>query len=196
MKRREGNAKPRIGTTKMEPETGSIIGGIGRMKALKSKMAQILTTRGKQDNFCEKESGQQAREVERDKQGIQNSKRQSPTDATKISNHDAGLDAWPNGPYQSISLAAHLLDEVNDIRDELNILRSLLRQQKKVFDGLLRKPGNEYHLWSPDNALEEIDAMDEVAKRIQNSVSKHASIETSLNVVTRSGRPLIWSRPE
>jgi hypothetical protein len=51
--------------------------------------------------------------------------------------HMLGLEKKPTedgeaGPCESISVAAHLLEEVKDIRDELNILRCLLLHQKTV----------------------------------------------------------------
>lgn len=77
----------------------------------------------------------------------------------------------PTSPYASISVAAHLLEEVKDIRDELNILKSLLRHQKTVWDDLFKKSGKKDQRKSPDNAIDEIEEMDKSAKRIQDSVN-------------------------
>jgi hypothetical protein len=59
---------------------------------------------------------------------------------------------------------------VKDIRDELNILKSLLRHQKTVWDDYFRVSAKNDRRRSPDYALEEIEEMDRSAKRIQDSV--------------------------
>jgi hypothetical protein len=91
-----------------------------------------------------------------------------------------GEDEKSYSSYQSIKRAAHLLEEVNDIRYELNILRSLLIQQNTVWRGLFEKSDNEDLLWSPVSALDEIEAIDKVAKRIQDSVSGYATLKQIL----------------
>ena len=86
---------------------------------------------------------------------------------------DRGITATKpeaTSPYASISVAAHLLEEVKDIRDELNILKSLLRHQKTVWDDLFRVSAKNDRRRSPDYAMEEIEEMDRSAKRIQDSV--------------------------
>lgn len=89
--------------------------------------------------------------------------------------------------YKSISEATDLLVEVKDIRDELDILRTLLIQQKTVWDTLnsesiqrrdvipesinprklVKKPSDGN---GPDELLGDINKMDDAAKRIQESV--------------------------
>lgn len=88
--------------------------------------------------------------------------------------------------YQSISKATRLLEEVKDIRDELNILKFLLKQQndvwKKLVDGSYKKPMSKKSTdnipdsraterWrGPAYILNEIDEMDKMTERIQDSV--------------------------
>jgi hypothetical protein len=86
--------------------------------------------------------------------------------------------------YESISNATKLLVEVKDIRDELNILSYLLNQQKVVWrqllglgvndDGTVNLNGispKEIERWKgPGLALKEVEEMDKIAQRIQDSV--------------------------
>lgn len=100
-------------------------------------------------------------------------------------------------PYASISVAAHLLEEVKDIRDELNILKSLLRHQKTVWDDLFKVSAKNDRRRSPDYAMEEIEEMDRSAKRIQDSVwhmSLHQQSKCCLLVFL--GKLSTWPRSE
>jgi len=86
--------------------------------------------------------------------------------------------------YESISKATKLLVEVKDIRDELNILSYLLNQQKVVWrqllglglndDGTVNMNGispKEIERWKgPGLAMKEVEEMDKIAQRIQDSV--------------------------
>lgn len=91
---------------------------------------------------------------------------------------------WQEGDYASVSGAAKLLLEVKDIRDELNILNSLLTQQKEVWEKLLGLSVNEdgsiiqnetflreTEKWKgPVFALKDFVEMDKNAQKIQDSV--------------------------
>lgn len=101
--------------------------------------------------------------------------------------------------YHSISKATRLLEEVKDIRDELNILGFLLEQQNDVWEmlvdgsylkrlskvstsnitgsrGIDRWGGTAY-------MIDEINEMDKVAERIQDSVriSSFWATKTAIN---------------
>lgn len=87
--------------------------------------------------------------------------------------------------YKSNSTATDLLLEVQDIRDELNILNDLLTQQQYVWARLLDRTRDEYGIinWNDSSrnevekwkmpgfaALKEVIEMDKKAQSIQDSV--------------------------
>jgi hypothetical protein len=102
--------------------------------------------------------------------------------------------------YESISSATKLLLEVKDIRDELNILSYLLNQQKGVWGQLLGLSVNEdgttnmngvsqkeVERWKgPGFALKDVEEMDKIAQRIQDSVSVFYT--TQYHVLTFPGK--------
>ncbi|KAI9746377.1 MAG: hypothetical protein M1818_000090 [Claussenomyces sp. TS43310] len=113
--------------------------------------------------------------------------------------------------YESISDAAHLLEEVKDIRDELSILKSVLRHQKTVWDILFQPhpggdddAGNSDRQWkndqqrSPDWTIEEIEEMDRSATRIQDSVKTLLDLDqneaniSEAQQTTQQGRTLMF----
>ncbi|QSZ35438.1 hypothetical protein DSL72_008308 [Monilinia vaccinii-corymbosi] len=94
--------------------------------------------------------------------------------------------------YKSISTATNLLLEVKDIRDELNILKYLLEQQKRVWERLLEMPADtdeasegsdlphrkETERWKgPDLTIRDILEMDKLTQRIQESVNSVLGLE-------------------
>lgn len=73
--------------------------------------------------------------------------------------------------WDSIKKAAELLKEVKDIRDELNILKTLLTQQKTVWYKLIgHAPGTEDSK-GPADILEEIKEMDKTSEGIHAAVN-------------------------
>ena len=84
-------------------------------------------------------------------------------------------DSWGIEDWKSISQAAELLEEVKDIRDELNILRTLVTQQKAVWQGLIGTPARVKDERDPTDMISQINEMDNTAKAIQVSVSYYLS---------------------
>jgi Mg2+ and Co2+ transporter CorA len=91
--------------------------------------------------------------------------------------------------YDSISKATRLLEEVKDIRDELSILKFLLKQQnyvwKQLVDESYKKPKSEESR-GPAHVVNEIDEMDKMAERIQDSV-RISSFPTAKSIVNFIG---------
>lgn len=83
-----------------------------------------------------------------------------------LEDHDS-----PGREYESIHNAAHLLGEVKQIRDEFNILKYLLRHQKRVWTELFLNDKSTDRYRGPDYEIEEIEDLDKVAQGIQNSVN-------------------------
>jgi hypothetical protein len=111
-----------------------------------------------------------------------------PENPEKSSTNDLGIPSEQEKDYQSIHDATQLLNEVKDIRDELNILNYLLTQQKGVWEKLLGLLINEDGsvMWNeallretekwkgPGYALKDVMEMEKIAHRIQESV--HLSV--------------------
>lgn len=82
--------------------------------------------------------------------------------------------------FKSISQAANQLLEIKDIRDELNMLKSIVSQQKKVWDELvLGAPKNVNSRNAAEYTIANIQGMDLVASRIQDAVSCFALFDGS-----------------
>lgn len=73
--------------------------------------------------------------------------------------------------FQSIQKASELLKQIKDIRDELNMLKSVLIQQKSVWNELHDLQSGEHNLRGPAYAINNIDEMDAQAARVQSAVS-------------------------
>jgi hypothetical protein len=82
---------------------------------------------------------------------------------------------------KSIKLAEDLFADIKDVRDELNILKSAARFQKKVQLDLAEGYVKDTNL-SADYVENDIKEMDNVADRIQSAVSE---ISYSTNDVPR-----------
>ncbi len=73
---------------------------------------------------------------------------------------------------QSIDDAAHLLKETKHIRDNLKILKSILVQQRTVWNDFTGEVQHDNQLKSPPSCIiDEIKNMDDAAERIQTGVS-------------------------
>ncbi|KAF2186042.1 hypothetical protein K469DRAFT_687459 [Zopfia rhizophila CBS 207.26] len=109
---------------------------------------------------------------------------------------EGGTDGQDDGrlnDYNSISKATRLLEEVKDIRDELNILRFLLEQQndvwEKLVDGAYKEPMSKASTYTIKKnkvmdrwrgrayVVDEIDEMDKMVEGIQASVNSLLSLE-------------------
>jgi hypothetical protein len=94
---------------------------------------------------------------------------------------DKTLDSKQHkSPYYSIHEDIDLLEKIQDIRDELNILKSLLEDQRDVWHQAFTKPlstksgilgGGYLQCRRPTEVLEEIAEMDKEAERVQKAVS-------------------------
>lgn len=73
--------------------------------------------------------------------------------------------------WRAISEAAELLEEVKDIRDELNILKALLTDQNSVWKGLSDINSEAIGEKGPSYVLREVEEMDQTSRTIQDSVS-------------------------
>jgi hypothetical protein len=97
--------------------------------------------------------------------------------------------------YKSIKESTDLLCEVKVIRDQLNILNFLLAQQEVVWKNLLDipskdKPTGSIHAtderWrGPSRAMKEVDEMDKIAQRIEESVG---NLPLALAIESNSAR--------
>lgn len=80
------------------------------------------------------------------------------------------INADEEQTFTSLGKAADQLLKVKDIRDELNMLKSVVKQQKKAWDELIS--GNPENIHSPaDYTIEHIEEMEKAAFRIQEAVS-------------------------
>ncbi|KAF7505376.1 hypothetical protein GJ744_000997 [Endocarpon pusillum] len=79
------------------------------------------------------------------------------------------INADEEQTFASLGKAADQLLRVKDIRDELNMLKSVVKQQKKAWDELISvNPGN---ILSPtDYTIEHIEEMEKAAFRIQEAI--------------------------
>ncbi|KAI1752545.1 hypothetical protein F4782DRAFT_122758 [Xylaria castorea] len=73
--------------------------------------------------------------------------------------------------FASIQKASELLKQIKDIRDELNMLKSVLTQQKSVWNELHDRQAGEHNLRGPAYAINDIDEMDAQAARVQDVLS-------------------------
>jgi hypothetical protein len=72
--------------------------------------------------------------------------------------------------WEAMKKAATLLDEVKDIRDELVILRFLVTQQERVWEGLMGPDTNSHDARSPNFTAHELDDMIKMTDTVQDSV--------------------------
>lgn len=103
---------------------------------------------------------EESQEKVKDTLASKNANQESPKDAE---------DSLETEDWESISRAASLLEEVKDIRDELNILRTLLAQQSSVWKELLG-PNSEDS--GPADTTKDITEMSEQSTAIQSAVSQ------------------------
>lgn len=83
----------------------------------------------------------------------------------------------PKNPYHVIDDEAYLLREIKDIRDELNMLKTVFEGQKQVWQHAFKTedletfPGYQYnHPTNPSRLLDEIARIAEEASSVQDSV--------------------------
>lgn len=89
-----------------------------------------------------------------------------------------GTTADEERTFKSIGKAATQLIQIKDIRDELNMLKAIVNQQKKVWDELLSKaPKNAFSRNAAEYTIANIEEMDYVASRIQDAVSNTLYID-------------------
>jgi hypothetical protein len=74
--------------------------------------------------------------------------------------------------FESINGASKLLEEIKDIGDELNILRTVLKQQKQVWDDLSSYDPQGIGFKGPDYIISSLEEMDVMSGRIQDAVSR------------------------
>ncbi|KAI0196319.1 hypothetical protein EV127DRAFT_128538 [Xylaria flabelliformis] len=79
--------------------------------------------------------------------------------------------------FASIQKASELLKQIKDIRDELNMLKSVLIQQKSVWNELHDLQSGEHNLRGPAYAINSIDEMDAQAARVQSAVLSILDLE-------------------
>ncbi|KAJ5541151.1 hypothetical protein N7494_006227 [Penicillium frequentans] len=100
-------------------------------------------------------------------------------------NEESSVDSEEQKDWKAIYNAALLLEEVKDIRDELNVIKTVLTQQKVVWEGLLGQEGQvsqamKSRMGTERNLadiLEEIIEMDKIAETIQTSVKETLDLE-------------------
>lgn len=97
--------------------------------------------------------------------GSEELEEEQPVQSSKVT---GGKDAMKN--LQSIQGASALLKEVKDIRDELNIIKSVVDHQNRVWSELCGIPIDSNELKGPSYILKEIKGMDGQASRIQDAV--------------------------
>ena len=73
--------------------------------------------------------------------------------------------------FESINGAFKLLEEIKDIRDELNILHTVLKHQKQVWDDLSSYDPQGIGFKGPDYIISSLEEMDVMSERIQAAVS-------------------------
>ncbi|KAI0459738.1 hypothetical protein F5B21DRAFT_254741 [Xylaria acuta] len=79
--------------------------------------------------------------------------------------------------FVSIRRASELLKQIKDIRDEINMLKSVLTQQKSVWNELHDRQAGEHNLRGPAYAINNIDEMDAQAARVQDAVLSVLGLE-------------------
>ncbi|KAJ8133086.1 hypothetical protein O1611_g544 [Lasiodiplodia mahajangana] len=79
--------------------------------------------------------------------------------------------------FLSIQKASELLKQIKDIRDELNMLKSILTQQKGVWNELRDTQSEEHNLRGPAYAINSVDEMDAQAARVQSAVLSTLDLE-------------------
>lgn len=101
------------------------------------------------------------------------------TESTKVQKAKKVEDTSPGEEltFKSILKAAIQLQHIKDIRDELNMLKSIVTQQKKAWDDLLAEESNNVDARTSSNTrspadytITNIEEMDKAASRIQESV--------------------------
>ncbi|KAL4970686.1 uncharacterized protein BDV14DRAFT_194476 [Aspergillus stella-maris] len=106
-------------------------------------------------------------------QGAQRTTEESEANKSETSKHKQESKDW-----SSISEAAVLLHEVKDIREELRILESLLKQQSSVWKAIPKlDAGQSADAKGPEYLLEEIKEMCKNTETIQNSVNEVLTLE-------------------
>ncbi|KAE8449130.1 hypothetical protein EG329_008514 [Mollisiaceae sp. DMI_Dod_QoI] len=79
--------------------------------------------------------------------------------------------------FHSIKDASALLKEIKDIRDELNMLKAVLTQQKSVWNELHDPQTEKDNLRGPAYAINNIVEMDKQAERVQDAVLSVLGLE-------------------
>ncbi|SPJ74158.1 uncharacterized protein FTOL_03888 [Fusarium torulosum] len=92
--------------------------------------------------------------------------------------HRGQVKTWEEKMRKSIKLAEDLFADIKDVRDELNILKSVARFQKKVQLDLAGKSVKDTNL-SADYVENDIKEMDNVADRIQSALNATLSLQQS-----------------
>ena len=95
----------------------------------------------------------------------------------------------PMNPYHIIYQEAHLLDEIKDIRDEMNMLRTLVEAQDSVWKQafILDNPSDSSswsNICTPRQVLQELEDMKVEAEMIQDAVGTPFSAQTLRNKLT------------
>lgn len=93
--------------------------------------------------------------------------------------------------HDDIVQAMHVLDDIKDIRDELNIINSVVQEQKTVWSQLFNqsrgsstwndapKDGHESYQWSntdPDYVLKRVKDLLQEAEETEHNVSRYKGI--------------------
>lgn len=78
---------------------------------------------------------------------------------------------------EAVGTAAELFRRIKDIRDELNILKALAETQDNVQSDLMYYRDRD--IQKARSVVKDIVELDEIAKRLQNSVSKVSYLGTS-----------------
>ncbi|KAM3087078.1 hypothetical protein ACMFMG_001188 [Clarireedia jacksonii] len=94
--------------------------------------------------------------------------------------------------YKYIHEATKLLKEVKDIRDELYILNYLLKQQKGVWEEFLeildgKAPRGTEKQKGPENIIKDVDEMEKIAQKIQESLNDLLSLEQNEASLSEAG---------
>lgn len=95
----------------------------------------------------------------------------------------------PMNPYHIIDQEAHLLDEIKDIRDEMNMLRALVEAQDNVWkQAFIPDNPSDSSSWNnictPRQVLQELEEMKVEAEMIQEAVGIPFSAQISRNKLT------------
>ena len=92
-------------------------------------------------------------------------------------------------PYHIIYQEAHLLDEIKDIRDEMNMLRTLVEAQDSVWKQafILDNPSDSSswnNICTPRQVLQELEDMKVEAEMIQDAVGLfRPNLEEQVNIL-------------